>query len=254
MTIAVLAEAIGVAVDLSPLDITLLRNQLVIIGTVVVTGTQRQLDPYAVYDLTVLFELIGGNSLGVRIGEGLLCYGSQGLGIEVIPLALDLEPAACQLAELGIMPYILIILYKTGVNALRLAVVSELIVLAVDLNDTGDEFAVFIVLVLYPACCGDTVDIELAVGVLAVEQLAAVLALKDAFDQLIGMTGSGNNSTPFNNRITFVTESTSGITALCAGSSLVGDSMCSVLMQMLFISISMIAAYISVLVSPVLAL
>ena len=198
MAITHLIEAIGIAVNLNPLNVTNLSNELVEVGTIVVSCAAIKSNPYAVNNLTGLFKLIGGNSLGVSICEGFLCYGSKSFGIKVIPLFFDLEPACSGCTELRVMIYALFILNKTCVFADVVAVFVELIVCAVNLNNAGVILsnAVDVVLVIYKSLESNAVCIGLTVGELAVKELAAVLALKNAVDYLVGVTCCGNYLVP----------------------------------------------------------
>jgi len=72
----------------------------------------------------------------------------------------------------------------------------------------------------------DTIDVFLAIRINTIEQLAAG-ALQHAVNNLVGVTGSSLGGAPIHDRVTNLTESTTAVTVLGAGSGQIGHRICS---------------------------
>ena len=104
------------------------------------------------------------------------------------------------------------------------AVIAEIVIVAVDLLQTGQLHAVAIVGLADPAVRNNnTVDIGFAVGPYTIEQLAAG-ALQNAVHKAIAVTGCGNGGAPIHDGVTYLAEGTSGVTGLGAGGCLVSKN------------------------------
>ena len=113
------------------------------------------------------------------------CYGSLSIRAEVVPVFIYLYPAAGKYAYLGIIP-LSFDLNESGIFALILAVVAEVVINVIDCIDTGHFLAVYIVVITAPTIGdSDTVNICFAVSPYTVEQIAAFRALKNSVSDSI---------------------------------------------------------------------
>ena len=141
-----------------------------------------------------------------------------------MPVFTDLHPTAGQRTYLGIIPFSFN-LNESGIFALILTVVAEVVVNTVDCIDACYLFAVYIVVIAVPAVCGgDAIPIFLTVSPYTVEQLAASGALEHAVNEVIFMTGRGNRLAPVNHGLADFAVSSSSVPRFRAGRRLVGNS------------------------------
>ena len=154
------------------------------------------------------------------------CYCATGTAEETMPVLIYLYPSAGERTNLGIAPFT-VDLNESGIFALVLAIVAEVIVNAVDCIDTGHFLAVYIVVIAVPAVCGgDAIPIFLTVCPHTVEQSAAAGALKHTVNEIIVMSCFGNSRTPVNYGVADLAEGSAGVTVFSAGGCLIFQSFC----------------------------
>ena len=142
--IAISVEAVHLTVDFLPHSSRNLTINTVVIGTEVITSAVTVVVPYAGCKSTILFELIG------YTGSEVICTGSRSLcrSTEVIPLTCDLLPAGSNLTELGVTVNTSsrIVEYAGKLSLCIIdTILTEVVVVAVDLLYAGELFAVLIV-------------------------------------------------------------------------------------------------------------
>ena len=107
-------------------------------------------------------------------------------------------------------------------------VVTEIIVITVDILKPGLHYAVLVVGFAVPAVCdNDTVNISFTVGINTIE-IFTTNALKNSVNNGIGVSGCGNNSSPHNWRVTSLTECSTDISILSTSSLLILNCRCTV--------------------------
>ena len=139
-------------------------------------------------------RLLAFNSLVIFLGE-------------VIIICIYCLPACLVCAESNEID-IIIIEIKNKTSVCIKCIISNVTVVVKHIEIAADEISsasrldtidVVVSIVISPAFCGDAILVELA-GLLiyAIEYFAAVLTLKNAVDDLIGVAFSGNYRTPIN--------------------------------------------------------
>ena len=221
-------KRILIAVNGYPVCVTALSIELVVCGTVIVSGTLSKLNPLTINYLTVLIELVRNLCTKV-VFKGLFGNCCECGLIEVVPLTVKIEPSTGENTESGEVP-VTVDLNKTVVLALRYTIVIKVIVYTVNFNDTCYCNAVYVIAVFYPALNNLTEVVELAVGINTAEELAAI-AHKYAVNEVIGMACSGDGSTPVYNRVTTVTEGSAGVACGCTCCCNVCNCICSMEMS-----------------------
>ena len=153
-------------------------------------------------------------------------YSSLSIRAEVVPVFTDLHPAAGQRTYFGIIP-LTFDLNESGIFALILTIVAEVVVNAVNCIDTGHFLTVYIVVIAVPAVSYyNTVNIGLAVCPYTVEQSVAAGALKHAGDESVAMSRCGNGRAPVNHGLADFAVSSSSVARFRASCRLVGNSVC----------------------------
>ena len=94
------------------------------------------------------------------------------------------------------------------------AIIAKVIVITFNFFNAYKLNAVYIVTVLNPTSCYNTINIKFAISIYTVEDLAAN-TLKNTVDKCVGMTCSRNDGAPLNRRITCRTVSSAFITGSC---------------------------------------
>ena len=153
-------------------------------------------------------------------------YSSLSIRAEVVPVFTDLHPAAGQRTYFGIIP-LTFDLNESGIFALILTIVTEVVVNTVDCIDTGHFLAVYIVVIAVPAVSYyNTVNIGLPVSPYTVEQSVTAGALKHAGNDSVAMSRCGNSRAPVNHGLADFAVSPSSVARFRAGRRLVGNSVC----------------------------
>ena len=151
-------------------------------------------------------------------------YSSLSIRAEVVPVFTDLHPAAGKHAYFGIIP-LTFDLNESGIFALILTVVAEVIVNTVNCIDTGHFLAVYIVVIAVPAVSYyNTVNIGLAVCPYTVEQSVTAGALEHAGNESVAMSRCGNGRAPVNNGVADFAERSARVACFRASRRLVGNS------------------------------
>ena len=203
--ITVIVEIVSLAVNFIERHVPGVTRQI-ITRSVVITGPVAIRVPCAPGH-TGFVKLIGDAVYSV-----LARHCGLGIAAEIVPVAVDLLPAAGQNADFGEIPF-LFKLNKSCVFALALAVFSEVIVNAIDSIDAGYLLTVNIVVIPVPAVdyCY-TFDICLAVGPYTIVEVFAVCTFKNSVNNLVAVSCCGNGRAPVNNRVADFAERSACIT------------------------------------------
>ena len=105
------------------------------------------------------------------------------------------------------------------------AILAEVIVITINLLNTGQLLAIYIVGVANPtARRKHTVNVDLSICPFAGKEFTAG-ALQHAVNKVVGMTGCGNSRAPINDGAAYFAISTAGVASLGAGCCLVIDGL-----------------------------
>ena len=152
----------------------------------------------------------------------LACYCSTCPTEKAMPVFIYLYPSAGDRTKFRITPFSFY-LNESGIFALILAVVAEVVISAIDCIDTGHFLAVYIVVITAPAIGdSDTVNICFAVSPYTVEQSVAAGALEHAVNNFIAMSCCGNGLAPVNYGIADFAVCSACVACFCAGRRFVG--------------------------------
>ena len=217
-------EEVDIAFDLNHEILDVLGGVLVISGTVPASLVCIPVLP----DRTLYFtaDKVEGNA----VCRGDAAFGSfKRVFHEIIPCVVQIEPTGGELAEHCII-LLSIFLDHAGVGRLACADTgfAEVVVNTVYLADAGIQNAVVVVGIVDPAVCQhNAVDIGLAVGVNAVEQLAAG-TLENAVCKVVAVAGCLDIRTPDNNGITVCAVGSAAVAVLGTGGFKVLQCCCAV--------------------------
>ena len=109
------------------------------------------------------------------------------------------------------------------------AVIAEIVIVAVDLLQTGEFHTVTVIGLIHPAVCYDNaIYIGFTICIFTTEEFSAAHTLQYAVNEFITVTGCRNGRAPVNHGVTYLAEGTSGVAGFGAGGGFVFDCGCGV--------------------------